>query len=98
MIMSVVAFTMTGRAQVAFGLTGMSSSAIGRAATMMAAVIGSRITADQVRRADEHRDHRAGKRAAKGELVDQVRHLVCGDVRGAEAARANALREHDRPT
>ena len=48
------------------------------------------------RRPGQHRDHRAGERAAQGELVDQVRDGVGGDVGGAEAARAHALREDDR--
>ncbi len=108
---------MAGRAQLAFGLVGMSRSAIGPAAAMMITVSGSRMTTHQVSRAEvicatrcfsrrvgrrprrrpgQHRDHGAGERAADRQLVDEVRHLVRGHVRGAEAPRAHAVREDER--
>ena len=45
-------------------------------------------------RASQHRDHRAGQRAAQDQLVQEIGHLVRGDVRRAQAARADGLREH----
>src|SRR6516165_10299649 len=42
-----------------------------------------------------HRDHRVGQRPAQGKFVDEVGHLVGGDVRRSQAARADALREHE---
>ena len=47
-------------------------------------------------RTGQHRDHRAGQRAAHDQLVDQVRDLVGGDVRRAQAAGADTLGEHQR--
>ena len=47
-------------------------------------------------RAGQHRDHGAGQRAAQDQLVDEVGHLVRGDIGRAQAARADGLREHQR--
>ena len=55
-----------------------------------------RVTGRPLGRASQHRDHRAGQRAAQDQLVQQIRHLVRGDVRRAQAARADGLREHQR--
>ena len=49
---SVVVPSMAGRAQAAFGLAGMSRSAIGRARAAMATVTGSRISTAQVSSAE----------------------------------------------
>ena len=51
--MLAVASIMSPRGQAAFGLTGFSSPAMGRAATATTAVSGSRITTDQVSSAEE---------------------------------------------
>src|ERR1700761_9051004 len=51
--MKLVALTMSGCEQSAFGLTGFSSPEMGPAVTAMMSVTGSRITTDQVSRADE---------------------------------------------
>src|SRR5215472_17406383 len=56
---------------------------------------GLRVRAGPVRGTRQYRHHDGGQRPAEHDVVDDVRHLVGGHVRRAEARVAHRVREHE---